>query len=295
MTPQAATVVIVSYQRPAHLSACVQKVLAQGPGAVIVVADPSGMSALDTLPDAPVRRIPFAERNISAARNLGLAQVATPLVVFIDDDSRPEPGWLAALCAAFAAQDVIAATGPVRTGDTNRWQFRGEQIDRQARLRALNLPDGPMRCFEAQENSTMVTIGTNCAFRVNLLCQIGGFDQKFRYYLDESDLNMRLMRFQAKTAFVPNAQVRHYRAAGPYRRADGQLKDRSEVGASLVRFLQRHGDPARFEKDLEAAFEVENRRMLRGMQRGDLEPRDVLRGRAQLRCGAEKALSSSSF
>jgi mycofactocin system glycosyltransferase len=47
----------------------------------------------------------------SAARNAGFAQVRTPLVVFIDSDCLPEPGWLAPLLAHFD-DPLVAAVAP---------------------------------------------------------------------------------------------------------------------------------------------------------------------------------------
>jgi mycofactocin system glycosyltransferase len=47
----------------------------------------------------------------SVARNTGLAQVATPLVVFIDSDCVPEPGWLGPLLGHFD-DPLVAAAAP---------------------------------------------------------------------------------------------------------------------------------------------------------------------------------------
>jgi mycofactocin system glycosyltransferase len=47
----------------------------------------------------------------SAARNAGLAQVKTPLVLFIDSDCLPEPGWVSPLLAHFE-DPLVAAVAP---------------------------------------------------------------------------------------------------------------------------------------------------------------------------------------
>jgi mycofactocin system glycosyltransferase len=47
----------------------------------------------------------------SVARNTGLAQVTTPLVVFIDSDCVPEPGWLEPLLGHFE-DPLVAAAAP---------------------------------------------------------------------------------------------------------------------------------------------------------------------------------------
>jgi glycosyltransferase involved in cell wall biosynthesis len=42
-----------------------------------------------------------------------LAQAQGEVVAFIDDDTRPEPGWLDAIAAVFTDADVGLATGPI--------------------------------------------------------------------------------------------------------------------------------------------------------------------------------------
>ncbi|MEV8213004.1 glycosyltransferase [Leifsonia sp. NPDC077715] len=55
---------------------------------------------------------------ISAARNRALAEADAAeddLLIFIDDDERPEPGWLAALLGVWSAGGAEAVVGPVRS------------------------------------------------------------------------------------------------------------------------------------------------------------------------------------
>jgi succinoglycan biosynthesis protein ExoM len=51
---------------------------------------------------------------VSTARNRSVARSRAPLLAFIDDDERAEPGWLAALYAKMADPRVAAAIGVVR-------------------------------------------------------------------------------------------------------------------------------------------------------------------------------------
>ena len=59
------------------------------------------------------------------------------------------------------------------------------------------------------------TVGNNSAFRRSALLKIGGFDEHFRYYLDEADVCLRLVRAGYDVVYLQNSPVRHYPATSP--------------------------------------------------------------------------------
>jgi hypothetical protein len=133
------------------------------------------------------------------------------------------------------------------------------------------------------------TPGTNCAFHAAALRQIGGFDPTYRFYLDETDVNLRIASL-GKTAVVPSAQVVHGFLPSDRRRADRVPKDLFEIGASSAAFLKRHA-PAALEQGW-SLLELEQRnRLLRHMVDGKLEPRDVGRLIGGLRAGWAEGLA----
>ncbi|RII97113.1 glycosyltransferase, partial [Clavibacter nebraskensis] len=115
-------VAILTYRRPEDIRAVLPLVAAQAaelrevaeadpalPRAVRIVVvdnDPAGgagMSVEDAAADSPVPIAYVHEPTpgISAARNRALdAAGDDDLLVFLDDDERPDPGWLAALARA---------------------------------------------------------------------------------------------------------------------------------------------------------------------------------------------------
>ncbi|MDQ3849050.1 MAG: glycosyltransferase [Actinomycetota bacterium] len=93
------------------LPGCVGMIRGQAPRARIVVVDNASVVGLPALaPDVGVLRVP-ARRSVGAARNLGLAHVRTPQVVFVDvDDELPE-GYLSRQLDRFRRRPDLVAVG----------------------------------------------------------------------------------------------------------------------------------------------------------------------------------------
>ncbi|HET9067957.1 MAG TPA: glycosyltransferase family A protein [Amaricoccus sp.] len=120
------SVVVPHLNQPDLLELCLASLAAQTLPAdrfeVIIVDNGS-----QHLPEAEVARFPFARLVVEPtpgpgpARNRGVALAAAPVIAFLDSDCIADPGWLAALLAAFAAHPettilggkvVIFAAGP---------------------------------------------------------------------------------------------------------------------------------------------------------------------------------------
>lgn len=275
-----ASVIVVSRARPDALRRCLLGVsqLQYRSFEVVVVADPAGIAALDGMPgmDA-VKRVPFDEPNISSARNLGLSHAAGEIVAFIDDDAVPEPQWLHHLTAPAARPDVAAMGGFVRGRNGISFQYRAQTLDGHGMARPVEVDARMATVLVPPKGRGIKTEGTNMAFRRDALVALDGFDPAFRYFLDETDLNMRLARAGHATAITPLAEVHHGFAASAFRRNDRVPRDLYEIGASWAVFQRKHlnaEDRAAHWRDLRTA---ERRRLLRHMIAGRLEPRDVRR------------------
>lgn len=282
------SVIIVSHGRAAALKRCLKAVrqLEYPEVEVVVVADRPALAALQGVPQAlGIKTAPFDAENISAARNLGLGLAAGEVVAFIDDDAVPEPTWLTHLAAVFDDAEVAAAGGYVRGRNGISWQWRGAWVDGCGIRHELPLGSDRPVVLHPRPGRAIKTEGTNMAFRREVIAGIGGFDPAFRFFLDETDLNLRLARAGHATALVPLAEVHHGFAESARRRADRVPRDLFEIGASHAAFLLRHcpeGDRAA----QQARFAAEQRRrLLRHMVAGRLEPRDLRRLMARLAAG----------
>ncbi|MGR3463909.1 glycosyltransferase family 2 protein [Limimaricola sp.] len=276
MTPIRVSVVIVSRGRPGALRLCLTALAQSRHPAfeVIVVTDAEGEAALASWGDRiRVRRCD--EANIGRARNIGIEAAAGAIVAFLDDDALPEPGWLATLTAPFADEDVAAAGGYVRGPGHLGWQWRARAAFADGSSRDLVMESDAPIVLRGRLGRGIKTEGTNMAVRRSVLTALGGFDPAYRFYLDETDLNLRLAALGARTAIVPLAQVHHGYLASPRRRADRVPRDLGDIGASLAVFLRRHGARLDGNARIDAERAAQRRRLLHHLHWGRIAPGDL--------------------
>jgi len=127
------------------------------------------------------------------SRNLGIAKAAGKVVAFIDDDAYPDPAWLDRLIEAYSNDEVAGAGGPVYDHTGARFQARYIISDRIGRS-TLNFDTNPSVWLNVPGAGSFPSLlGTNSSFRRDCLLEIGGFDEEFEYFLDETDVCARLI------------------------------------------------------------------------------------------------------
>lgn len=133
-------------------------------------------------------------------------------VALLNNDTRPEPGWLAALVDALASApaDVAAVSGKIVDWAGERLDFgRGLmtfdghafQLDFRKRLASARVP-------KAGEE-LLFACGGNMLVRRASFLEAGGFDESYFAYLEDVDLGWRLWSGGERIVFAPEAAVHH--------------------------------------------------------------------------------------
>lgn len=108
--PPAAAVIIPHYNDLARLARCLAALMPQVDAATEVVVVDNG-SAADLAPvlaaHPGLRLVTEPAKGAANARNRGVAETQAPLLVFLDCDCVPGPGWLAAAFAAAGKGDLV--------------------------------------------------------------------------------------------------------------------------------------------------------------------------------------------
>ncbi|THU33528.1 glycosyltransferase [Niastella caeni] len=166
------------------------------------------------------------EANLSQSRNIGIEMAAGNYVAFIDDDALPcDEHWIENFIYFIIwnrSLKIGAVGGPVKHKNTEHYEFKngatsdyGFQIFREEELKSHTL-DGK-RWVQG------VPGGNNIVLK-SALYEIGGFDERFIYYLDETDMCIRLAREGYVIINNPINHIKHFKAPGTRRKSPYDIR-----------------------------------------------------------------------
>jgi glycosyltransferase involved in cell wall biosynthesis/GT2 family glycosyltransferase len=146
-------------------------------------------------------------RNLSRSRNIGLLLASGEIVAFLDDDSIPEPEWLDKVTGQFS-DPLVAASGGFLLDHTGRqYQWKYGTVNRFGS--ADNNWERAAPEFNFPFTANFPHVMANSAFRKEAIAEVGGFDEQYIYFLDETDLICRLVDQGYHISQVDGAPVHH--------------------------------------------------------------------------------------
>ena len=241
---------------------------------IVVVNGPSDDGTDAVLSDytGRIKIVRLAERNLSISRNLGIAAAAGDIVAFIDDDAYPDPAWLDRLAEGYDRAEIAGVGGPTYdyTGHTLQAHHTVTNRLGESWIKGPESPNPTDLLCRPFSTLYPSLLGTNSSFRRAILRDIGGFDEEFDYYLDETDLCIRLIDAGYVVRALKDGYIYHKFLPSHLRTATRTLRDRYsviknrvyfglthgaahmsfyEICADLMRFVERHTNEYRWEVD----------------------------------------------
>lgn len=219
------SVIICTYNRAKYLERCIESLKKQTypDFEIIVVNGPSNDATdyvLNKYPD--IRVVKQKELNgLSFARNLGIEASNGEIVAFIDDDAAADNKWIKYLVEAYIDDSVGGVGGPVFDITGNWYQFNNGYISKEGIPSFIH--DDDLKYNNPKGRFFNYIMGTNSSFRKSILYEIGLFDEKIRYYLDETDVCVRVIQSGYKIRHIKDAIVFHEMVEGHNRKSPWDL------------------------------------------------------------------------
>ncbi|HNX29964.1 MAG TPA: glycosyltransferase family 2 protein [Holophaga sp.] len=184
------------------------------------------------------RWIKHGPPNLNSARNRAIIETKCDILVFIDDDVIFNPSFLEKHSRNFYDQRVIAVCGRVIQARGNLPQDRQQPWLNNYTCNKYN------GWGEERVEGIAGLWGGNHSIRVNVIREIGGFDDNFFGYLyDESDLALRLWKKQKLIIYDPEAQLLHLGVSTGGCRTSGNAHPEYWMSFSTIYFHMKHFFP----------------------------------------------------
>jgi GT2 family glycosyltransferase len=210
-----ASIVIPVYGQLARTLACLRALAAHPPLApveVVVVDDASTDDTAEVLPRIAGLRYHRRAANggFIAACNEGAGLARGEYLVFLNNDTVPQPGWLDALLATFDAEPDAGLVGAQLLYPDGRLQEAGGVVFRDGSAWNYGRFGSPSDPRYAYLRDADYASGAAIAIPRQLFAAVGGFDASYApAYYEDTDLAFAVRAASRRVLYQPAARVVH--------------------------------------------------------------------------------------
>ena len=251
-----ASIVIPVYGQFAHTLGCLRALAAHPPSVgveIIVVDDGSTDETADALPQVAGLRYHRRAANggFIAACNDGAALARGEYLVFLNNDTVPQPGWLDALHRTFREHPDAGLVGAQLLYPDGRLQEAGGIVFSDGSAWNYGRFESPLDPRYAFLRETDYCSGAAIAVRSIIFAETGGFDTRFRpAYYEDTDLAFSIRARGFRVLYQPAAQVVH--DEGGTSGTDIGYGVKSAQVTNRHKFLEKWGEALRYHAHPEA-------------------------------------------
>ena len=238
------SVIIPSYNTAPLLAEC----LASLPVTEVIVADNASTDGSIAMVREKFPRVRVVElpenRGYGAACNAGARLATGDWLLFLNSDTRVEPGALDAIPAAVT--DVVACHELTMSGETvlscRSHHTLRSGISFLSGYRLFRREGDRYRIVDWNRQSDRFVDNVNgfaWAIRREVFEKVGGFDENLFLYFEEQDYALRLKRAGYRIRYVSAARIRHHGASSS--QSLGRWRLRRQWVRSFVYLRRKHG------------------------------------------------------
>jgi len=242
-------IVVVSYNSEDTLHDCVAPFAALPDARVIVVDNASTDGSVASLADLDITTVAVeVNRGFASGCNIGYQAGTAPFVLFLNPDARAEPELIGRLRAVLEAAPAAGAVAPRILDEDGNLDYSLRRFPRrrstfaQALFLHRALPratwvDEVIRDPAAYEHawSPDWVSGACLLVRRSVLDQIGGFDEGYFHYSEDTDLCRRIRDAGFDIRYEPSAVVVHLGG-----RSTPRASLLPTLAAARVRYVRQH-------------------------------------------------------
>jgi glycosyltransferase involved in cell wall biosynthesis len=223
------SIVIPTYCRPPSLQSCLEAIGRQemAPPFEVIVVNDGGPDLTSVLADfqtrMSLRLIQQENRGPATARNRGVDLAVGDRVVFLDDDCRPEPCWLALTKqAADIRPEALIGGRTVNLLEDNPFAATSQL-----------LIDFLYEAYASSGKQERFFATNNLSLPRNRFLELGGFNEEFRHAAGEDrEFCLRWQQAELPMHYDPSIIIGHLHHMGPW----GFLRQHFRYGQAAHRY-----------------------------------------------------------
>ncbi|MFE0502062.1 glycosyltransferase [Lysobacter soli] len=210
-----ASIIIPVYNQFAHTLACLRAIAAHPPSAGIeIIVSDDGSSDETESALAQVDGVRYYRRaqngGFIAACNDGAAQARGEFLVFLNNDTIPQPGWLDALLATFDDEPGVGLVGAQLVYPDGRLQEAGGIVFSDGSAHNYGRFESPNDPRYGYVRDADYCSGAALAIRRPLFERLGGFDRRYApAYFEDTDLGFAVRAAGERVVYQPQSRVVH--------------------------------------------------------------------------------------